>query len=478
MPNLPSELWKWDAVDLAKAIRMGAVSSRDAVAACLERLDSVNPKLNAVVRVHREEALKAAAAADSAVKRGDTLGPLHGIPVTIKDNIDQAGQPTGNGVGQFQSLIAKDDSPVVANWRRAGAVVIGRTNAPAFSSRWDTDNAPHGRTFQPWSKRRTAGGSSGGAASALAAGIGPLAHGNDIGGSIRYPAYCCGVAGIRPTMGRVPAFNGTASIERTPTSILMAVQGPLARRIRDVRLGLDAMAQGDPRDPLFAPAPIEGPPPKQPIKVALVTQAPGQFFHPAVADAIRRAGAALADAGYAVEEATPPGIDEAAATFAKLLAADVRSLSWETMQKYGDPDLIRSQRLFLADIPEVTLAEYQRAIGEMMKHRRAWSLFMEQHPLVVAPNSGELPFEIGFDLQDADGTHRLMAAQRLMVVVNLLGFPSAAVPVGTASAPDAPQGLPTGVQIVARPFREDLALAAAEIVEARHGLATPIDPVF
>ncbi|MBI3514529.1 MAG: amidase, partial [Proteobacteria bacterium] len=205
---MTDELWRWDAVDVAQAIRLGRVSSREAVASCLQRLDAVNRAVNAVTVVLDEPALAAAAAADQAVKRGDALGPLHGVPVTIKENIDQAGCATTNGVVAFKDVIAETDSPPVANWKRAGAIVIGRTNTPAFSLRWHTDNELRGATLNPWAKTRTPGGSSGGAASSLALGIAPLAHGNDYGGSIRYPAYCCGVAGIRPTLGRVPAFNG------------------------------------------------------------------------------------------------------------------------------------------------------------------------------------------------------------------------------------------------------------------------------
>jgi amidase len=258
------ELWAQDAVELARAIRLRTISSREAVEASLARMRAVNPKLNAVVVDLGDDALKAADAADAAVKRGDALGPLHGVPVTIKENIDQAGQATVNGVSAYLKVIAAADSPPVKAWKAAGAVIVGRTNTPAFSTRWDTDNAPRGRTFNPWSKAHTPGGSSGGAGSALACGIGALAHGNDYGGSIRYPAYCCGVAGIRPTLGRVGAYNPSLAGERPPTGQIMSVQGPMARRVRDVRLGLQAMAARDPRDPWQVPAPFDMPAPARP----------------------------------------------------------------------------------------------------------------------------------------------------------------------------------------------------------------------
>ncbi|MBM3573038.1 MAG: amidase, partial [Alphaproteobacteria bacterium] len=257
---MTQDIWRMDAVDLAAAIRAKKISAREAVGAALQRMERVNPAVNAVTAPLADQAVKAAEAADREIAAEARLGPLHGVPVTIKENVDQAGCATPNGVAAYRDLMAAADSPPVANWRAAGAIIVGRTNTPAFSMRWDTDNALRGRTFNPWSHGHTPGGSSGGAAAALAAGIGHLAHGNDYGGSIRYPAYCCGVAGIRPSLGRVPAFNGTAPAERPMTLQLMSVQGPLARRVRDLRIGLAAMAAGDPRDPNWVPVPLQGPP--------------------------------------------------------------------------------------------------------------------------------------------------------------------------------------------------------------------------
>ena len=192
------------------------------------------------------------------------------MPVTIKENIDQEGCATVNGVAAFRDVIAPADSPVVANWKRAGAVIIGRTNTPAFSFRLDTVNDFRGRTYNPWSRTHTPGGSSGGASSSVAAGITPLAHGNDIAGSVRYPAYCTGLAGLRPSFGRVPAYNPSAKAERTISAQLMSVQGALARTVRDVRLGFEAMAQADARDPWWTPVPLAGPALELPIRVAVV----------------------------------------------------------------------------------------------------------------------------------------------------------------------------------------------------------------
>src|SRR5215469_6994116 len=280
---MSDKLWRWDAARLAEAIRLGRISSREAVSASLERLAAVNGAVNAVTVVLADEALAAADQADRDLRSGKLFGPLHGVPVTIKENVDQAGTATTNGVVAFKDLIAETDSPPAANWKRAGAIVIGRTNTLAFSLRWHTDNELRGPTLNPWDKTRTPGGSSGGAAASVALGITPLAHGNDYGGSIRYPAYCCGLAGIRPTLGRVPSFNGTAP-EEPPISLqIFAVQGPLARRVRDVRLGLAAMAARDMRDPWWVPVPLSGPEPARPIRVALTVNPAGLGVNPAVA---------------------------------------------------------------------------------------------------------------------------------------------------------------------------------------------------
>lgn len=237
-------IWKWDAVDVAAGIRARHISCREAVQASLDRLAAVNPSINAVTVVHAERALAQADEADRAVQRGDPLGLLHGVPITTKENVDQAGAATSHGVVAFKDNVAQADSPAIANLRKAGAIVVGRTNMSAFAMRWHTDNDLHGPTMNPWNRCVTAGGSSGGAAAALAAGITALAHGNDYGGSIRYPAYCCGVVGLKPTLGRVPHFNASANEERALTAQLFSVQGPMARRVRDLRVALQAMSAG------------------------------------------------------------------------------------------------------------------------------------------------------------------------------------------------------------------------------------------
>jgi amidase len=233
-------------------------------------------------------------------------GPLAGVPVTVKVNIDQRGQATTNGLRIQSDLIAQEDSPPVANLRRAGAVIVGRTNTPAFSLRWFTRNALHGATKNPAFPGLTPGGSSGGAASAAAAGLGPIAHGTDIAGSIRYPAHACGIHGLRPGLGRVPAFNATAG-DRLIGGQLMAVSGPLARSAPDLRLGLAALSQPDPRDPWWTPAT----PAPYPKRAALSLTPDGLKTDPAIQDALTEAARTLEAQGWEIGTPALPPFREA-----------------------------------------------------------------------------------------------------------------------------------------------------------------------
>jgi amidase len=256
------------------------------------------------------------------------------------------------------------------------------------------------------------------------------------------------------------------------------VQGPLARRVKDVRLGLHAMSGRDARDPWWVPAHHHGRSPQRPIKAGLITGAPGQFTHPAVAEAVRKAGAALANAGYVVEEVTPPSIEAARELWVTLVAADIREMLWPTIEANADPLGIKAVKLWRDSLPPIGIGDYIKAFAEISKHRREWSLLLEHYPLLVGPTSGDLPFEIGFDTTDLEHTRHVLDSQALLVTVNLLGFPAASVPVGATPVDGAPKGLPLGVQVIAGRYREYLALDAAEVIEAQHGLETPIDPVW
>ena len=467
---MQGQLWRWDAADLAQAIRTRAISARDAVSAALDRLAAVNPRINAIVETLGDEALAAATDADEQVRRGEPLGPLHGVPVTVKVNTDQRGHATTNGIVAFRDVIAPDDAPVAANLKKAGAIIIGRTNTPAFSWRWFTDNDLHGATLNPWNSAITPGGSSGGAAAALAAGIGAVAHGNDIGGSIRYPAYACGLAGIRPSFGRVPSFNPSAPEERPLSSQMMSVQGPLARRVRDLRLGLAAMAQFDPRDPWWVPAPLQGLPVARPIRVAVSADPGGLGVAPAVAAAIRQAAGWLAEAGYVVEEKEPPDFMAAVDAWRTILGTETRIGMLPMIEKYGDKAVRHMARYFDKLTPSLNLPSFGKALASRSTLLRAWMLFFEEYPLVLVPVSCEPPFPAGHDQGDDDTLDRLVTAQRAQFPAACLGLPGISVPTGIAA------GLPMGVQLIAGRFREDLLLDAAEIIEARAPMPTPLDP--
>lgn len=465
--------WALDATALAAAIAQGRISAREAVSATLDRLETVNPQINAITLATAEEALAAAEAADAAQARGEALGPLHGVPVTTKINTDQTGVPTDNGIAAAANLIAEQDNPVIANLRRAGAIVIGRTNAPVFSMRWFTDNSLHGRTLNPWDAGLTCGGSSGGAAAAVAAGIGPLAQGNDIGGSIRYPAYCCGITGLRTTYGRVPALNFTAKGARSLSSHLMAVAGPIARSVRDLRLGLAAMSPGSSHDTRWVDAPLVGPPPARPLRAALALDPTGDGVAPEVTEALCAAGKALAAAGYQVEEVAPPDLDGTAALWMKLALDDILSSLGPAIEAYGDDNARLSLRLLIEGrSASASLPDYLAALGERETRLRQWQLFLEQYPVLVMPVSAKPPLPVDYDLRDGATTAGLIAAQRPLLAISVLGLPAVSVP-----AIHQPGSIPLGVQVVAGRYREDLCLAAAETIEAHAGIRTPIDPI-
>jgi amidase len=466
------DIWRWSATRISAAVRRRDISAREAVQSCLGRMADVNTRLNAVTVDLSAGALEAADRADAAIAGGEALGALHGVPVTIKENVDQQGCATTNGVVGFQNVLAVEDSPIVANWKRAGAIIVGRTNTPAFSLRLDTVNDLRGRTYNPWSRAHTPGGSSGGAASSVAAGITPLAHGNDIAGSVRFPAYCCGVAGLRPSLGRVPAYNPTQTAERSISSQLMSVQGPLARSVADLRLGLAAMSVRDGRDPWWTPAPLEGPATSRPLRVAVVTQArdlAGASLHPTVARALESAAAALADAGYEIVDERTPGFTRAKELWFEMQMPEFRHFSLPVIEKEGDEGIRTALRFMFANVPASDPVSYMKAMSERTTLVREWSLFLDRVPLVLAPISSEPVYRQGFDIESAARTATLWQECATMMAVPVLGLPAVAVPMGVVD------GLPTGVQLVGPRFREDLCLAAAQAIEGRVGIMTPVD---
>jgi amidase len=471
MMTTDTRLWALDAHDTATLIRLGRISAFEATRAALDRLHAVNPQINAITLALDDEALRTAQACDAARARGEALGILHGVPVTTKCNVDQAGLPTDNGAPAFKDLIAKEDSPVVANLKRAGAVIIGRTNTPAFSMRGHTDNALHGATFNPWDRRATPGGSSGGAGAATASGIGAIGHGNDIGGSIRWPAYCNGVYGLRPSYGRVSRINGSAPPGRPMSSQLMAVDGPLARSVRDIRLGLQAMAARDPRDNRWTPVPLQLEPARRPIMVALVTRTEGPAVQASCWDAVRTVGKRLQAAGYHVEEVSPPDLHAVSELWHGIGTTEQAHLLAPRLQGSGDPSISTFLEYWWQLRKPRDMAGYMSAFIERDTLLHRWLMFFEDWPIVVMPSSTEPPVPAGIDIQGLDGCRRMLDALYFQLTLPVLGLPGLAVPIGMAD------GLPMGVQLTAARYREDLLLDAAEVLEAHEGPRTPIDPI-
>ena len=462
------DLWRMSAAQAAAKFRAGDVSARELAQAALDRLAAVNPAVNAVVDFRPEEVLAQADAADAARSRNEPLGLLAGVPVTVKVNVDQAGYATTNGVTLQKDLIAQFNSPVVDNLRRAGAVILGRTNTPAFSFRWFTSNQLHGNTRNPHDSALTPGGSSGGAAAAVAAGICHLGHGTDIAGSIRYPAYACGVHGLRPTLGRVSAYNA-ALPERAIGPQLTAVSGPIARTIDDIELGLAAMSASDPRDPWWVPAPLQGP--DAPRVAALCIRPDGLATVPEVEAALRDAADRLRARGWRVDEVENlPPMKEAADLQVRLWLGDGYAGMEAAALKENDPGALAALAGHKALAERLDLAAISLALVRRATLLRIWQLFLVDYPVVLLPVSAELPFADGLDLKDHDSYTRVWTAQMTQIGLPLLGLPALTVSTGFHGK------TPVGVQLVASRFREDLCLAAGRDIESGGGIVTPVDP--
>jgi amidase len=464
-----TDLWRLSAADLAARIASKQVSAREAATSALDRLDAVNPQINAVVDHRPDDVLRQADAVDAAIARGERLGPLAGVPVTIKVNVDQVGFATTNGLKLQRDLIATSNNPVVENLVKAGAVLLGRTNTPAVSYRWFTSNQIHGDTKNPRDPQITPGGSSGGAGAATAAGIGHIGHGTDIAGSVRYPAYACGIHGLRPTVGRIPAFNASLP-ERPIGPQISAVSGPLARTIGDIRLALHAMAARDVRDPWWMPVPLEGPPVEK--RVALCINPDGLDPVPEVVAAVRDAGKRLERAGWTVEEvADTPPLQEAAVLQTRLWLGDGYEAQLAMAEREGDPGALACLRGNRDKVFPFDATDYAKALTRRATLTREWLLFLEKYPVLLMPVSGELPFADQLDRKDEASFTRVWHAQLTQIAIPFFGLPGLTVSTGLVGRS------PVGVQLVAGRFREDLCLAAGEAIEAGGTPPSPIDPV-
>ena len=438
---------------LAALVRTRQLSAEEATKATLTRIDRLNPGLNAIVQRRDDAALTEARAIDARIAHGEDPGPLAGVPVTVKVNIDQAGFATTNGLRIQANLIAEQDSPPVTNLRRAGAIIVGRTNTPAFSLRWFTRNSLHGATRNPAFPTLTPGGSSGGAASAVAAGLGPLAHGTDIAGSIRYPAYACGIHGLRPGLGRVPAFNATAG-DRLIGGQLMAVSGPIARSAADLRLGLNVLSHPDPRDPWhtgYTPTPY-------PKRAALALCPDGLQTDPAIQKALTEAAKTLESQGWEIGTPTLPPFREAMELQLTLWLSEFGLGGADAIAREADPDASFVHRELTKLAPAPTLESFMRALQSRARLARLWRGFFADWPVLLTPVSGALPFPDHYDTSSPEAFASVIEAQMPQIAPPFMGLPGLAVTTGRTTTH------PIGIQALADRGREDILLDLADLL--------------
>ncbi|GAB5437331.1 amidase family protein [Falsiruegeria mediterranea] len=462
-----TDTWRLSASETVARTTSGDLTAEAAVDAALTRMDAVNPDLNAVVVSCADDARARALDLDKARASGAPTGPLHGVPVTIKINVDQTGYASSNGVHVLKDLIAPDDAPLVRHLQDAGAVIIGRTNTPEFSFRADTDNPLHGRTHNPWGKHVSPGGSSGGAGSSVMAGIGALAHGNDIGGSLRFPAAANGAVTVKPGLGRVPAWNPSQTAERGMLAQSMSVQGLICRTTDDLHLAMPTMIRPDARDPFHAPLPWRGEALDGPIKVGFTKETYEFDLHPEVSRALDMARDALTDAGFQVVEVEPPHLRDCGMDGYRTLMGEVLALMGPDIDKYGSPTIRAVFDEYFEQFPPYEGTDILRMMAKRSFYAREWSVFLDSYPLVLCPFLPQPFFAPDRDTQGADGVQEVLGSALWSYSMNFMGLPAACVPTHVAELPQGPQ--PMSVQIVARRWREDLAVDASAAIEARLG---------
>lgn len=466
------DIWRLGAVELTALTQTGELGAEEVVRDAIERMHEANPALNAVVEDLSTEALERARALDAARAGGTPTGPLFGVPVTIKVNVDQKGHATTNGVIALKDVIAPDDAPVVSNLHQAGAIVIGRTNTPEFSFRADTDNPLYGRTHNPWGRHISPGGSSGGAGAAVMAGIGVLGHGNDIGGSLRFPAAANGAVTVKPGLGRVPAWNPSQTAERGLLAQSMSVQGLITRSAEDLHLSMPSLIAPNPRDPFHVALPWRGEPVEAPINVAYTKNTFGYDLHPEVDKALDTAREALVDAGYLVTEIGPPDVFECGRLGYRALMGEVLTLMKGDIEAAGSNTIREIFEVYFQEFPPIVGTELIQALAKRSHYAREWSLFLQDYPLVLSPFLPQPFFKPDRDTEGVEGVHEVLGCAVYSYAMNFLGLPAASVPARLADLPTGPQ--PINIQITAQRWREDLAVDAAAAIEARVGRMAPI----
>jgi amidase len=448
------------AATLARAIRDKQVSAREVVEAHLYRIEAVNPTLHAVVQLAAERALDEARAADRALAQGDPIGPLHGVPMTIKDSLDTVGVITTGGTKGRASYVPQEDATVVARLRAAGAILLGKTNTPELTLAGETNNLLYGQTNNPYDLARTPGGSSGGAGAIIAAGGSPLDVGSDTGGSIRMPAHFCGITGIKPTSGRVPRTGHVVPFGLGAVDALTQ-NGPMARFVEDLALTLPIIAGVDWYDPAIVPMPLGDPRAVElrQLRVAMHTDNGIKTPTPEIIAAVQTAAAALVDAGLTVVEDRPAALPRAADLANDLSSADGRAWTRRLLARAGTTELHPWLQRRIEEAQAFDVADFTALLEHVDIFRSEMLTFLRQYDVILCPVCA-FPAPRHGATMDPD----VRKGFSYTGAYNLTGWPGAVVRAGTS-----PEGLPIGVQVVARPWREDVALAVAQQLETALG---------
>ena len=462
-----SPIHQLSATSIASQIRSKTVSPVEVAQAHLDQIQQLNPKLNAFVDVQPEAVLAQARAAEKAVQSREKLGPLHGVPLSIKSSIDVAGHRCEAGSRLRAGNVPAQDAPLVSRLRSAGAVILGVTNTPEFLMAWETDNLLYGRTNNPWDLTRTAGGSSGGEAAAIAAGLSAGGVGSDGGGSIREPAHFCGIYGLKPTPGRIPS-TGHFPKAGGPFA-LIGVVGPMARTVEDLRVLFEVMAGADDGDPSAAPVPVRS------IAAGELSTARIAFFEddgrtpvtPETRQSVKTAAELLEKAGFAVEAFRPEGLEEARQLWWKFFGISGGMILRPILRgrEQNLSNILREFYMWTAAEPAHTGDSLLNAWLARDEVREKVLLQMRKYPVLICPTASIPAFRHGErDWQVEGQTVKYLDAWSYCEWFNLLGFPAVVVPMALS-----PEGLPIGVQIVGRPWQEELVLAIAAKLEAERG---------
>ena len=456
------EPWQMSAVRAASLVRGGELSAAEVAESVLSRISAVNPALNAIVQRADDDARACAAAVDV----GNPGGPLAGATFTSKINTDHVPYPTTNGIKALRDNIATVTHPVVRGLLDAGMSMVGRTNSPAFAMRFHTENELHGETLNPHRRDISCGGSSGGAGAAVATGMCHIGQGNDVAGSVRWPAYMNGVIGLRPTVGRMPT-GGTNPNPRGWSASMMSTQGPIARTMADIRAGYDAMSAENWADPFWVPARREFPVPAK-VRVALVID-DGLGVDDVVMENLRRVGRLLEDAGYEVMETLPPMLETFFSLWKRVGVLDMVLGLVRMLPQIDDAGLTTAMTNWTNTFPEATGETFLKALQDRDMLIRAWNAFFAEHQLLVTPMMTKPTIPRAYDISHPDASAELDDYGRWGVNLSAIAMPALAFPVGSH------EGAPMGVQIAAHTWREDLILAAGDALELRLGEVAPVD---